>query len=41
MEALLFNCGHVYHKGCIEQVNDQDFCFYCVSKHQYQSMIEN
>lgn len=41
VEALLFNCGHLYHKGCIEQVNDQDFCFCCVSKNQYQSMIEN
>jgi hypothetical protein len=40
-EGLLFNCGHLYHRGCIEQVNDQDFCFHCVSRNQYKSMIEN
>jgi hypothetical protein len=41
VEGLLFNCGHLYHRSCIDQINGEDYCYYCVSKNQYISMIEN
>ena len=41
-EALLFNCGHLFHKNCIEEdENGQDYCWECIFKDQIKAMIDH
>ena len=40
-EALLFNCGHLFHKSCIEEDdNGEDFCWECVHADQIKAMVD-
>jgi len=39
-QALLFNCGHLFHMDCTVCQDDNDYCAECISKNYVSAMID-